>query len=338
MPDEAAPPPAIQHLRISTHDLPHGDYVAAVRELLGRDLLGSDLRHADGGVRPLAGFRYHATLSLLGPGAAYIHGAHTPMQARRTAALMADGMDDIFIALTHGTAGSATLCHPKGEIAVPQGSIVLMSKAREHCGINPWHAVTTGLQVPRAALARRLPRLEEAPMHVFHPGAPGTDSAALALDYAALLARQGSLSCTALTAAAEHLHQLLASAIDAPRAASRPPPGQAQQARLALMRRDIHKYLNQRGFDLRQLARLHNTTPRQVQRMLATQDTSFTGVLGEARMQHAHALLTSPAHQHLRVLEIALDSGFDGISAFSRAFRRHFGITPTEAREAAQAR
>ena len=35
-----------------------------------------------------------------------------------------------------------------------------MSKAREHCGINPWHAVTTGLQVPRAALARRLPRLE----------------------------------------------------------------------------------------------------------------------------------------------------------------------------------
>ena len=337
MPDKT-PLAFIQHLRITTQDLPSGDHIAAVRELLGRDLLGAELLPADGDVRKLTGFSYHATLSLLGHGAAYIHGEHTPMQARRTAALMADGMDDVFLALTHGTAGSATLCHPKGEITVPQGSIVLMSKAREHCGINPWHAVTTGLQVPRAALARRLPRLEEAPMHVFHPGAPGTDSAALALDYAALLAGQGRLSGTALTAATEHLHQLLASAIDGPRAASQWPPGQTQLARLALMRRDIHRHHNQRGFDLPQLARLHNTTPRQVQRLLATQGTSFTGVLSEARMRHAHALLTSPAHQHLRVLEIALDSGFDGISAFSRAFRRHFGMTPTEARDAAQAR
>lgn len=335
MPDNT-PPACIQHLRITTQDLPSGDYIAAVREVLGRDLLGSDLLPTDGDVRKLADFSYHATLSLLGPGAAYIHGEHTPMQARRTAALTADGMDDIFLALTHGNVGGAILRHANTEIAVPQGSIVLVSKAREHCGINPWHAVTTGLQVPRAALARLLPRLEEAPMHVFHPGAPGTGSAALALQYAALVAHQGGLSGHALTAAAEHLHQLLAGAIDAHWAASQPPDGQAHLARLALMRRDICKHLGSPRFDLPQLARLHNTTPRQVQRLLATQGTSFTGVLGEARMQHAHTLLASPAHRHRRVLEIALDCGFDGISAFSRAFRRRFGMTPSDAREAAQ--
>jgi AraC-like DNA-binding protein len=337
MPDKT-PLAFIQHLRITTQDLPSGDHIAAVRELLGRDLLGAELLPADGDVRKLTGFSYHATLSLLGHGAAYIHGEHTPMQARRTAALMADGMDDIFLARTHGAVGGAVLRHAKAEIAVPHGSIVMMSKAREHCGINPWHAVTTGLQVPRAALARLLPRLEEAPMHIFHPGAPGIDSAALALDYAALLARQGSLSGHALAAAAEHLHQLLASAIDTHWAAGQPPDGQAQLARLALMRRDIRKHLGSPRFDLPHLARLHNTTPRQVQRLLAAQGTSFTGVLGEARMQHAHTLLASPAHRHRRVLEIALDCGFDGISAFSRAFRRRFGMTPSDAREAAQPR
>lgn len=54
-----------------------------------------------------------------------------------------------------------------------------------------------------------------------------------------------------------------------------------------------------------------------------------------ARLDRAHAMLADPGQRHRRVLEIALDSGFDDVSAFSRAFRRHFGLTPSDVRSLA---
>jgi AraC-like DNA-binding protein len=54
----------------------------------------------------------------------------------------------------------------------------------------------------------------------------------------------------------------------------------------------------------------------------------------DARLERARAALADPAQRHRRVLAIALESGFDDFSAFSRAFRRRFGMTPSEVRGA----
>ena len=325
----------IQHARLSTQDLPASDYIPAVRDLLGRDTMGIDLRPTNGDMRSLEAFRYHADIGLLGTQAAYLHSEHTPIHMRRTAALMSDGLDDIFLTTTHSPWGGSIVRHAKGEIAVPSGGIVLLSKARAHEGLIPWNATTAGIQVPRAAIARLLPGLEEAPLQVLTPRAPGADSAALALSYAALLARQGTLAGAPLTSAVAHLHELIASAINTRWAAGLPPDGQAQQApRLALIQQSIRARLDWQGLDLVFIARLHHTTPRQIQRLFASQGTSFSDFLAEARMQHARTLLASPAQRHRRVLDIALDCGFDNLSAFGRAFRRRFGITPGDARQA----
>ena len=317
----------IQKLRISTQDLPQRDYIPAVRDVLGRDLMGSDLRPANGDVAALDGFRYEATVSLLGPDAAYIHSEHTSMQIRRTTAMMSDGIDHVFLSTA---TGGSILGHAKGEIAVPHGGIVLMSKARAFTGTTPGHATTTGLQVPRAALALLLPHLEEAPMLVFNPGAPGADSAALALSYAALVARQGALDGPSLARASSHLLELIACAFDARHAAS---PAAQEMPLLALIQQSIRARLDWAGLDLAFVARLHHTTPRQIQRLFASQGTCFSDFLTEERMRHARALLADPRERHRRVLDIALDCGFDNLSAFGRAFRRRFGMTPTEARQ-----
>jgi len=325
----------IQHARISTQDLPASDYIPAVRDLLGRDTMGIDLRPTDGDVRSLEHFRYDADIRLLGTQAAYMHSEHTPIHMRRTAALMSDGLDDIFLTATRSPSGGSIVRHAQGEIAVPSGGIVLLSKARAHEGLIPWSATTCGVQVPRAAIARLLPGLEEAPLRILTPGAPGADSAALAMSYAALLGGQDALAGPALTIAVAHLHELIARATCTPQAAGLPPDGAAQQApRLALIQQSIGARLGQQGLDLDSIARLHHTTPRQVQRLFASQGTCFSDYLAEARMQHARNLLASSAHSHRRVIDIALDCGFDNLSAFGRAFRRRFGTTPGDARQA----
>ena len=327
------PLPAVQHARISSHDLPARHKATALRELLGRELMRVDLLPADADARPIEAFRYDAAVSTLGSSAAYARVRHTPVHYRRTAELMHDGLDDLFLTTTYSR-GGYVLRDRQGDIAVPSGGIALLSKARLHDGITPWGGISTCIQVPRAALARLLPRLEEAPLHIFTPGTPGADSAALALAYAGLLASQGVLAGAPLTSAIGHLHELMAGAIAPRHAASLPPDGDARQApRLTLIQRDILARLDQPGLSLAAIARLHHLTPRQVQRLFAQQGESFSTFLTEARMQRARATLADPAQHHRRVLEIALDNGFDDISAFSRAFRRHYGMTPSEARE-----
>jgi AraC-like DNA-binding protein len=43
-------------------------------------------------------------------------------------------------------------------------------------------------------------------------------------------------------------------------------------------------------------------------------------------------LLTNADGSSQKVIDIALASGFDDVTSFNRAFRRHFNCTPTEAR------
>jgi AraC-like DNA-binding protein len=102
--------------------------------------------------------------------------------------------------------------------------------------------------------------------------------------------------------------------------------------RLALIQRDILARLTQPELNLAQIARLHHLTPRQVQRLFAREGTCFSDFVRDARLDRVRAALADPRQRHRRVLQIVLDNGFDDFSAFSRAFKRRFGTTPTEIR------
>jgi AraC-like DNA-binding protein len=60
---------------------------------------------------------------------------------------------------------------------------------------------------------------------------------------------------------------------------------------------------------------------------------SFFDFVNEYRVQEAKRLLCSPQSDHLSILGIALDAGFNSKSAFYTAFGKYAGITPSEYRK-----
>lgn len=83
---------------------------------------------------------------------------------------------------------------------------------------------------------------------------------------------------------------------------------------------------------LASIATALNVSPRSLQRHLASEDKSFQDVLDEARRELArHWLSSRQAGRARNMTELALVLGFSSSSAFSRAFRRWFDMTPGQA-------
>jgi AraC-like DNA-binding protein len=58
----------------------------------------------------------------------------------------------------------------------------------------------------------------------------------------------------------------------------------------------------------------------------------FASYVRSRRLHRAARLLTSPAHRHLRILDVALESHFASETSFTRSFRREFGLSPADLR------
>lgn len=59
---------------------------------------------------------------------------------------------------------------------------------------------------------------------------------------------------------------------------------------------------------------------------------SFYDLINEMRIAEAKARLTDPEFQHMNILGVAFDSGFNSKSSFNEAFKRVTGMTPSEFR------
>jgi AraC-like DNA-binding protein len=77
-------------------------------------------------------------------------------------------------------------------------------------------------------------------------------------------------------------------------------------------------------------------TPRYVQELLSETGTSFTERVLDLRLQKARRMLANSRYDGLKITEIAYTCGFNDISYFNRAFRRRFGMTPSDTREQAR--
>ena len=108
----------------------------------------------------------------------------------------------------------------------------------------------------------------------------------------------------------------------------------ARATRLQVIKSDIIAHLGDAALSIAAVAARHHVTLRYLQKLFEMEQSNYSAfVLGE-RLTRAHRLLTSPLHAGRPIGAIAYDVGFNDLSYFNRTFRRRYGATPSDVRDA----
>jgi AraC-like DNA-binding protein len=152
--------------------------------------------------------------------------------------------------------------------------------------------------------------------------------------YLDLLAEQQAVADFGLqTLAAGHVTNLAALAIGATRdAGERAKDNSLRVARLHAIKRDIGQNLVLGDVSPDALARRHGISPRYIRKLLASEGTTLSEFVLEQRLALVHQRLNDPRFAHSTIGGLAFDAGFGDLSTFNHAFRRHYGMTPSDVR------
>jgi AraC-like DNA-binding protein len=311
-------------IRFSTDDLPERDRVAIIREQFGRSFFGIDLEplpdvefRSDVTIRPLAG----ASLSLNVGG-----GLHT----WRTRELLADGRDDLVMIMN---LQRPSLVTQRGQEVVLNKQAATLVTLGEIGGITRPaldHRVLM-LNLPRAAIGPLIPHADDALLRLIAP-----DCAALRL----LIGYAGALQDIDLPlqvelqrSVADHIYDLVVAAVGGTRDAVEVARGRGiPAARLNAIKSDILGDLLSRDLSIDAICAQHGITPRYMRMLFAGEQTTFSDFVLDRRLALARRRLRDPARAGHTISAIAYECGFGDLSYFNRVFRRHFGMTPSEAR------
>ncbi len=314
-------------IRFSTNDLLERDRFAFFREMIGRSILNFDVTP-----RGEAAFRWNLTIRSL-PDAAVTNMESTPYELNRSRAQAGDGDDNFTVGIVRS---SAMLVRQEGrEVETPAGSAWLWSNERAGVAHIQAGAVFQSIAVPRRILAPMVPHLEDAVMSTVSHHSAGLR---LLTSYAsALLDERLELTPELGALSAIHIQDLVAITLGANRDAAEIARGRGVRvARLQAIRADIEVHLSAPGLSLESLSRRHGISPRYVRALFDGEGTSFTDYVLGRRLLRAHRVLSNPAAE-AKISTIAFEAGFGDLSYFNQAFRRHFGMTPSDARARAQA-
>lgn len=133
-----------------------------------------------------------------------------------------------------------------------------------------------------------------------------------------------------------HIHDLVALACGVTRDACELIEQRGKRAaRFAAVKVDILANITHRNLSIDALAARHGISPRYIGALFAGAGTTFTNFVLEQRLAHAHRLVADRRFIHRTICSIAYDSGFGDLSYFNNAFRRRYGVTPSDVRAAA---
>jgi AraC-like DNA-binding protein len=224
--------------------------------------------------------------------------------------------DDVAFTLEAGDAVVMT-ANGNGTIAVPRGGR------------------TVSLRVPRAGLASTVNDLGNLTCRRIPSATP---SLRLLSRYLRVFADGQTVSDAAVRQqAAAHAVDLVTLALGATREAAEVAEARGgREARLRAIKDDVMKLLDRDDFSIGMIALRHRVTPRYIQTLFESDGTTFTEHVLAARLARAHRALISPRHAGQKISAIAQDAGFGDVSYFIRAFRRRYGVLPSDLRAQAK--
>lgn len=136
-----------------------------------------------------------------------------------------------------------------------------------------------------------------------------------------------------------HIFNLLTLTLNSTRDAARASQFEGPSAlRLRAIMQYVADHLIEQDISIGRVAKANHLSARQVQRLFEAEDTTFSEHLLLKRLQAVHQTLTDLRQIHRGISDIALANGFGDVSYFNRAFRNHYGASPTAIRRAAMGR
>jgi AraC-like DNA-binding protein len=321
----ATPPPQI---RFSLDGVPDRDRPAMSREFFGREIIKYDLEPL-----PDVPLDIDVTLQAL-PGLMMMTGrAHGSHNKRTRETLAADPTDDI--GLVVNLCGPLRVTHEQQELILGDGeaTLVAMGETCSFTHLPPGDIIA--LRVPRKQFAPLVTAVDDCCFRRI-PGS--TPALRLLTDYIKVSQNGAGIAGHGLQhLVVSHVYDLMAMMIGATRDAMATAEGRGlRAARLSSIKQDITNNLDQADLSVAALARRHGLTERHVQRLFEADGTTFTDYVLTQRLARAHRTLSDPRREGEKISVVAWDSGFGDISYFNRAFRRHYGLAPSDVRAGAR--
>jgi AraC-like DNA-binding protein len=317
----------MQFVRHSFHDMPFKDVVAISHDHLSR------IARFD--VEPIDGDRLHSIgmeVRLM-PALTAARMWCSPGRATRTKSHVADGNDNLVLVIPLNTEmlisrpGSADMvCSPR-EAFVWASDEPASFAYHQDCDV-------LNVSLSRAALGLRTGEPSDCLMSKFDLSAAA--DLWLLRNYTTMLVGEGLLSAAALHLAEGHILDLAALMLGPDRKRGEAVDGQSvRAARLAAIKAHVAANAT-RPLSAVAVARRHGVSPRYLRALFASEETSFTDFVLDHRLAKARDMLADQAFAACTIAAIAYEAGFNDLSYFNRAFRRRYGMTPTDARTLVQ--
>jgi AraC-like DNA-binding protein len=310
-------------LRVTTEAFHEHGGIDAFREVFGREILGIE-------IDPLEGHPLDINLTLRSlPGFAMASGSLSPMRNRHTSSLLDN--DDVVLVVMQSGVGEV---NQYGRIAtVNEGEAVLTANGSEATFTGRTATRVINLRLSRSLLT---PHVADLDALVARPIPRDNRILRLLVGYATMLNDQDKLATSELRhIVAAHMHGLAALLLGGKGDLVAGEQG-LRAARLTPIKNDIMERIGRHELTLADVARSQQISESYIRQLLAENGTTFTDFVLGGRLTRAHRMLTDPHYGDRSISAVAYEAGFGDLSYFNRTFRRRYGATPSEIREAAR--
>lgn len=242
-----------------------------------------------------------------------------------------DGDDDFSFHVN--LSGLSLVSGQRGDTVLRDGDAMLLSYSVSRTITRPGRVDHRVIRLPRAALASLVHNIDAA---VLRPIPHGTGMLRLLKSYVdAIFGDPALVTPQMRRLVVTQLCDLVAVTLGATRDAAVVAEGRGiRAARLRAVKDDIEAHLSNAALSPGAVARRQGISDSYIRKLFKGEETSFSQFVTGRRLERARRMLTQPRWLHCSIASIAFDAGFGDLSYFNRTFKRRYGITPSDLRDA----
>jgi AraC-like DNA-binding protein len=282
--------------------------------------------------KPMANFQCHIDFALrkfrnLGLLSGMVQGVRHEHVGRDSG----DGDDDLSFHLN--VSGVSRVDAARRETTLHDGDGMLLSYAVSRTISREAPVDHRVIRLPRSALGPLVPNID-ATVLLRIPS--GTGMLSLLKGYVDAAFHDPALAVPDMRAVmVAHLCDLVAVTLGATRDAAAVAEGRGiRAARLRAIKVDIEENLVDGDLSPSAVAKRQRVSDSYVRKLFPSEGTSFSQYVLSRKLMRAHRMLSDWRRAQFGIAAIAYDAGFGDLSYFNRVFKRCYGSTPSEVREA----